>query len=199
MQSHNKTKSKTIVHYTFAITLVLLMFGMVNCADENKDLSLLAKELKCQSAMERQNAFIEFHSLGKEAISYLIDEIADNNMTFICLHNPISSMISKGSLENYAGILAAYTIELILAREKLQIGGSGDSVWVFGSDPHNYIYSNGVIQRNDGNNLSPNDMKIIMNIYKTWWQQSQSRSIEGLRDEWQNGLRPLSGSDYSWI
>jgi len=130
MQSHSKTKSKTIIFYIFAMTLILMMFGMNNCTDESKDLSLLMEKLKCQSAMERQTAFIELHSMGKESIPYLIDEIVDNNMTFICLHNPVSSMISKGSLMNFSGILPAYTIELVLAREKLQIDGEDDSVWV---------------------------------------------------------------------
>ena len=175
-----------------------MVHGITGCTDKTADISSLIGQLKCESLMDRQAAFIELHALGKEAISDLVDAIQDDSMTIICLHNPISSIITRGSLNNFAGILAAYMIELILAKDKLNLGGDGNSVWVFGGDPQNYIYDNGVIIRNDGGDLGHRDIKMIMEIYKTWWQQSQARSIEGLRDEWQNNVRPLTGSDFHW-
>ncbi len=180
------------------IAAAILILGMIGCTDKTADISSLIGQLKCESLMDRQAAFIELHALGKKAIPHLVDAIHDDSMTLICLHNPISSRITRGSLNNFAGILAAYMIELILAKDELQLEDKGDSVWVFGGDPHNYIYENGVIARNDGGDLTHHDIKMIMEIYKTWWQQSETRSIEGLRDEWQTNVRPLTGSDFHW-
>ncbi len=176
----------------------IFILAITGCTDKAADIPTLIGTLKSESMMDRQAAFIELHALGKKAIPPLIDAIDDDSMTFICLNNPHSSTISQGSLSNYSGIMAAYMIELILARDKLKLGGSGDSVWVFGGDPQNYIYNNGFIVRNDGNDLMHRDVKDISEIYRTWWEQNKSRSIEGLRDDWQNNVRPLTGSDYHW-
>ncbi len=192
----NLLKKKS--NYVLIATAAILILCITGCTDKTADISSLIGQLKCESLMDRQAAFIELHALGKEAIPHLVDAIHDDRLTLICLHNPISSRITRGSLNNFAGILAAYMIELILAKDKLHLGGDGDSVWVFGGDPQNYIYDNGVMARNDGGGLTYRDIKIIMGIYKTWWQQSQARSIEGLRDEWQNNVRPLTGSDFHW-
>jgi hypothetical protein len=180
------------------IVMAILILGTTGCTDKTADISSLIGQLKCESMMDRQAAFIELHALGKKAIPHLVDAIHDDSITFLCLHNPISSRITKGSLNNFAGILAAYMIELILAKDKLQLGGYGDSLWVFGDDPQNYIYDNGVIARNDGGDLTHVNIKKVMEIYKTWWQQNEARSIEGLRDEWKNNVRPLTGSDFHW-
>ncbi len=191
-----KLSKKSVIH--IFIVAGILILAITGCTHKTADIPSLIGTLKSESMMDRQAAFIELHALGKKAIPPLIDAINDDSMTFICLNNPISSTISQGSLSNYSGILAAYMIELILARDKLHLGGSGNSVWVFGSDPQNYIYDNGFIARNDGGDLMHRDIKDISEIYRTWWEQNKSRSIEGLRDDWQNNVRPLSGSDYHW-
>jgi len=180
------------------IAAVIMIIGLINCGEKKVGTTSLITTLKGESMMDRQKAFAELYAMGKKAIPDLIEAIDDTATTFIFLHNPISSRVSKGSIENYSGILAAYTIELIVSRDKLQIDGEGDSMWVFGSDPQNYIYENGVIARNDSMFLSYSDMKKIAEVYRTWWEHHNMTSVEGLRDEWKSNVRPLTGSEYHW-
>ncbi len=180
------------------IALIILIFGIIGCGNKTSDLTTLIDTLKSESLQHRQKAFVELHAMGKKAIPDLIEAIDDNDTTFIFMQNPASYNFETGALTNYAGILPAYVIELILARDKLKVSGQGDSLWVFSGDPQNYIFDSGVIVKKEGGPLTYRDMKKIAEIYRTWWKQNKNRSIEGLRDEWKNNVRPLTGSDYFW-
>jgi hypothetical protein len=180
------------------IALIILLFGIIGCGQKTSDLTTLIDTLKGESMQHRQKAFVELHAMGKKAIPDLIEAIDDNDTTFIFLQNPTSSNFEQGALTNYAGLLPAYVIELILARDKLKVSGQGDSLWVFSTDPQNYIYDSGIIAKKVGGPLTYRDMKKIAEIYRTWWKQNKNRSIEGLRDEWKTNVRPLTGSDYFW-
>ncbi len=42
------------------------------------------------------------------------------------------------------------------------------------------------------------DLAIIKNIYKKWWFNNETKSLDELRTEWGQGQRPLTKSRYTW-
>jgi hypothetical protein len=169
--------------------------------DEQNNYYLLIEKLKSHSTTERQEAIFKLHNYSKSVIPSLISEIDDDRKIFLGLNNPLSSTFTIESIVNYTGILAAYTIELILAREMLYKDDSIKPERILGRKANcikNYIYDSGVITRTDHNDLNFEDMQKIRSLYERWWEENKSKTIETLRREYLDGSEPLKGSNYFW-
>jgi hypothetical protein len=42
------------------------------------------------------------------------------------------------------------------------------------------------------------DIAGVKKMYVKWWERNKRKSLEQLRAEWKNGIKPLSGTDYQW-
>ncbi len=182
--------------------LLCASFGiaLTSCGGE-KDFATLIEELKSESLETRRSAIFELHRRGKESIPRLIDEISDDRKVSLFLHNPTSSYIHPGSMVNFSGVLSAYVIELILARDKLYRDEHSNPHFILGAgknELHNYIYANGIIVRKDGDSLGYFDMITVRRIYEQWWHDHSRETLNQLRDDWSNYDTPLAGSIYSW-
>ena len=189
------------------LKIVFILFFILNvgCTKSIVETELLYQvyfeNLLSLNMVKRQNATFKMHSYEKKIIPFLIDKIDINKKVLINLMHPLHSTFIIRSFENYAGFLAAYIIELIIGREELSMDNPMNRNFMLGcggKSIKNYLYINGVIVREDEQEIKFDDMKRIKQIYKNWWQKNKQNSLEELRKEWKQGNRPLSGTFYQW-
>lgn len=186
----------------FLICLIFLFFSCRVSIANNKEVECLKKyidDLMINDATNRYNIVFYIHSCGKEAIPLLIGEIDTNKKAAILVRHTYDSFILKEAYTNYVGVLYAYVIELILGRDRLLPTIHTPIIWILGDNMDIYIYWHGIINYKDRRkSFDLYDMKVIKQIYQEWWDKNKDRSIEKLRMDWENGIKPLTGSDYKW-
>lgn len=150
------------------------------------------------SASERLQHIQALHSAGKAAIPRLLNELGDSTRVYLNLSNPASSH-AELPLWRHCGVVAAYLIEVLLAKSALRIEGADDtSSFFLGVDPSNYPFHAGVVEHADGRRFADSDARKLSNAYHTWWSASQNRNLDQLRTDWQHGRRPLQHSGLRW-
>ena len=180
--------------------IVLLLYSQLSLASNNEDecLKTYINDILSKDVVKRYNAVIHIHNHGKNAIPILIEKIDTDKMAWIAVKHPYNSNFLKEAMTNYAGVLYAYVIELILGRENL-VPNKYPITWILGDSMDNYVYWYGVINcKGKRKSFDLDDMKAIKRIYQEWWDKNKSRPIEELRTDWENGIKPLTGSDYKW-
>lgn len=155
------------------------------------------KELANKSHKTRVRAIFDLHKLGKLAIPALINNISDEKEVFFPLNEPRTPQI--GTTRCHIGRLSAYTIELILGRDKLIPPQSEqDYDWMLGPHSENYIYPAGIIAKENRELIGTSDLAAVQRIYQDWWEKNKDKSIDVLRNGWTQDNRPLSKSNYHW-
>jgi hypothetical protein len=154
--------------------------------------------LKSGTICERRAAIVALHRLGKSAIPALIDHIDDGGVaasSTLMLANPLLSYVPPGSLrDEFSGVIYAYVIELILARDTLR----DDKDCTFLLNNGDYAYPHGLIMK--GNNIiSATELAQVKQAYLGWWVKNRNENLASLRLEWKKSVRPLTGSGYSWV
>ncbi|MDJ1498672.1 hypothetical protein QNI19_37415 [Cytophagaceae bacterium DM2B3-1] len=148
---------------------------------------------------ESGNLFDEIHLMNKKIIPCLINFIDRDIQGIVGFKNPLSSTMESFIFRNYSGINAAYLIEFILAKDKIE-KIQGDS-WEQKVKPYK-LYTYGVIINDESNRpsaLSLKEMKAIKSIYLEWWKLNKNKPIELLRKEWKEGKHILDNSKFKWI
>jgi hypothetical protein len=173
--------------------LIALMMGfliLTSCSNSQEIEVSVSKLLHYPQKLDDSNLYRKFLIYGKDAIPILISKIDVNRKSYSGFFNPLNSNLM--SLVNYDGVYAAYMIEFILSRDKLNETEI--------NDPMSYIIYNRdvIIRPKDMRPLEYKDMLAIKNIYVAWWQQNKERPIGELRTEWKRKKRPLSNSIYRW-
>lgn len=146
--------------------------------------------LQSTHKINNPNLYRKFLFYGKEAIPVLIENIDVDRKNNAGYFNPLNSNLF--SLANYDGVYAAYMIEFILSRERL------DEKNLHSEISYVLFNRNIIIRPKDRRLLKLEDMRAIQKIYATWWQLNKNQSIEELRIEWKKRNRPLSNSIYWW-
>ena len=148
---------------------------------------------------ERLLRITELHAKGKQAISLLLDEISDSQEAPVKLGNPF---LSNRPFESptYCGSIAAYLIELVLARNNLSLRAFRDySDSLLQGVPEDYIFPLGyIVDKHSGKPINKRILSQVSRLYKIWWENNANRNIELLRGDWMKGKGPLAGSDYEW-
>jgi len=185
----------------YLLSIYLLGILYMSCVDKNQNITLI-HDFYGGKVSDTTNIYLETFKIGKPAIPLLIEYIDGDNKRIVGFPNPYSSTIGAFDIPNYEGIIAAYAIELILAKDSL----SGNKITYEGTTQINpfKIYSYCVIARVENGvetqkELTLDDMKIIKNTYRTWWNKNKDKSIEELRNEWKQGKFILSNSGYKWV
>lgn len=181
--------SRIACWFTFSALIIF-------CSGKN---SIFLTQIMSESMNVRKKAIINQFCGGKKSIPTLIDDIQRGPETANELTNPTSSIMQEDNLRIFLGAYAAYMIELILAKEELDMKDFYRSDLLLGSSK-NYIFWNGFIVNRNGDCVSRNqrEMDKIALIYKKWWGANNEKPLEQLRNEWKNNIRPLSGSGYHW-
>jgi hypothetical protein len=176
---------------------IILIFFTFSNAFPVENSSLLIKNLNSNSPSTFKESILELHKMGKNAIPLLIDGIGCNKrIAAATLSNPMDSFLSFDKI--CSGVINAYLIELILAREEIIQKNFFESPFILGHDQQNYLYLKGFITNRRGKLINKHDMTRIKMILKRWWEKNKDKAIEQLRDDWKNNFRPLSGSGYNW-
>jgi hypothetical protein len=121
----------------------------------------------------------ELFEMGKRAIPSLINSIGSTETIAVAYWNPISSEAPPegAKIRQLATEIYAYMIEIILSKEDKMLTEYND----------------------DGTcTVSIDDLVKVRRVYSDWWDRNKDKSIEQLRDDWKNGVRPLTGTDYKW-
>jgi len=177
---------------------VAAIFLALTCA--GSDMVRYAEQLCTGTDAKRVDAIHMLHRKGKAAIPHLIDRIDDSAHTVrFFLTNPFQSDLSLSAACDYAGLLPAYVVELILARDSMSLQASG-TVLVNHLSFSDYLFSHGVIvRRKDAIAISGADLQLIKTRYRDWWDRHSDLSLEELQACWKSGDQPLSQSEYSWF
>lgn len=182
----------------FLLAILVLFLIQLEPLLTNNQIPNLLKKLKNDHENVCRDAIVEFHNLGKESIPVLIDEIGDGHKRMLSLADPMLSTIRDMSLYLNHGIVAAYVIELILAKPNLTINVPGDYPFLLGTNRENYIYGHGVIVDNNDKVVKEDRLHEVKTIYQKWWKKNKDKSLEELRKDWQANIRPLTGSNFHW-
>ena len=181
----------------------LLLLGLAQGQDSGARkiaLQIQMDSLKNGKDCERRSAVRALHRFGKQAIPGLLERITDSQLaksSALLLQNPLlSSVLPKSQHDEFAGVLYAYTIELILGREVLSTE-AGRCEFLLGQD--DYLYGHGVIRKDPNEALAPIDLSRIQQIYSAWWDANRNKTLAQLRADWKRSARPLSGSKYRWF
>lgn len=172
-----------------------MLFTIINLSCQNIN-------NECNNFFKNNNPtefYYKAHNKGKDAIPYLIGLIDCNSESDVGFVNPYSSTIDKFLFKNFKGIMAAYAIELILAKDKLEYPVVFK--YEFPSQKHPYnIYNYGVIfnKQREFKPLSYDETKEIKNIYNNWWDKNKSKSLNQLRLDWKQKGNILKDSPYEW-
>lgn len=148
-----------------------------------------------QDDLTRKQIFKVFNN-GKSSIYLLVEKISELRFGGLPLKHPRNSNELKS--QHNIGFAYAYLIELILGRERLEFDRNVD--YELGSE-NNYVYWDGLIVMLGAGGPKPVGMcelKEIYGLYRHWWNENQHKSLRQLRSDWKKGIRPLSGSKYSW-
>ena len=176
---------------------ILIFCTFIFCGNQAKNVANELNILKNENPDIKKKAIFELHEGGKKSIPLLIREISDNTKILCQIQNPKYSFY--GEANTYFGVLSAFVIELIIGRETLSTENSLKSQFLLGGDYNNYVYTKGVIIDEENNrSITEADLIEIRKIYEAWWEKNKSKSIEQLRNDWRNNIRPLSGSKYHW-
>jgi hypothetical protein len=176
---------------------ILIFCTFIFCGNQAKSVVNELNNLKNEHPDTKKKAIFELHEGGKKSIPLLIREISDDTKILCQIQNPKYSFY--GEANTYFGVLSAFVIELIIGREKLNTEKSLKSEFLLGSDDTNYVYTKGVIIDDENKrSIKEGDLIKIREIYEAWWEKNKSKSIEQLRNDWRNNIRPLSGSKYHW-
>jgi hypothetical protein len=166
-------------------------------AEKNVEQYLVS--LKTGTMCERRAAVSALHQMGKKAIPVLIAHISDAEIakaSTLMLANPLLSYVPRGSLrDEYSGVIYAYAIELILARDALHTG-AGDCMFLL--DNGDYAYSHGLIMKGQ-NVIGASDLERVKELYSQWWKTHRNEDLVTLQRDWSKSLRPLGGSAYHWL
>ena len=135
------------------------------------------QKLKSDYTYQSKIALINLHKSGKAAIPFLIKKIGEDEELMIILVNPLSSTIDDDALKIYSGLLAAYVIELILGREKLDTKNFFDDAQLLGPSLNNYIYYYGRIVSKKGEILKKDSLARLRKVYENWWENNQYKPI----------------------
>jgi len=154
--------------------------------------------MKNGTTCERRAAISALHQIGKKAIPVLIAHISDAETakgSTLMLTNPLISNLPRGSMrDEYSGVIYAYVIELILARDALHTG-SGDCMFLL--DSGDYAYGHGLIMKGQ-NLIGASDLERVKQLYSQWWKTHRNEDLVTLQRDWSNSLRPLDDSAYHW-
>lgn len=152
------------------------------------------------SLCEKKQAVYSLHRLGKKAVPYLIMGIKSPRPVGHDLMDPRSSSAPR-SLDPPSGFLAAYVIELILAKPELAHEDSdnndGNYCLAILGDGRNYIYTVGAIVK-EKTPIDAEELSTVARIYADWWRLNKQKPLAELREAWKKGRGPLAGSPYSW-
>jgi hypothetical protein len=185
--SYQKRNLSPIIFFVFC--------SIIFCGSQSNSIVNELNNLKSDHLETNKKAIFELHKNGKKSIPLLIKEISDNTKVMNQIQNPKYSFY--GETHVFFGVFSAYVIELILGREKLNTENSYKSLFLLEKST-NYIYTRGLIIDEENRIINEEDLIKIRKIYEAWWEQNRSKSIEQLRDDWRNNIRPLSGSKYHW-
>jgi hypothetical protein len=168
-------------------------------AAPDKNIQQYLTSLKSGKTCERRAAIKALHHLGKDAIPTLIDHIGEVDIaesSALMLANPLLSYAPPGSQrDEYSGVVYAYVIELILAKDALQ---SDSSNCDFLLDHSDYAYGHGLILKGK-KVISATELAHVKQLYVQWWETHRNESLISLRHEWMKSVRPLTGSGYHWL
>ena len=182
-----------------------LLIALIGCrpgADQagaadnlQRHLDLLKNGTLCQ----KRAAVLALYEQGKKAIPALVDRIEDSEIAYqstnVLASPVISSAPPDSQHDQFAGVLYAYVIELILARDNVSRDETGSCKFLLGLD--DYVYGHGLIL--NGNELiKANDLSRIKQIYLRWWTGNRGKNLTEMRQEWQRLHRPLAGTEYRW-
>ncbi|TKG89831.1 hypothetical protein EYV94_24745 [Puteibacter caeruleilacunae] len=120
----------------------------------------------------------------------MIDEIDDPSIFYgMAMRHPYSSYIHPESNSyHFKGIVAAYMIEFILARDlaKKTIKKSSKSNQHFNHAYVEWYYlkggSNLVVRNANNQALTCSDIKALKQIYSEWWELNKDKTIVQLRE-----------------
>jgi hypothetical protein len=195
-----KIKTTDLVKKVIVSVLVLPFFLL---SSSNTRFMANIKKMLNGTIENKKMAIFEIFNNGKKAIPLLINEIKNSKIIWNPLGNPLNSIASDDHLKICSGAIAAYTIELILAKDlierekffknKLRLLDSG-------TDHAYYVYFNGFIVNDKDECVSRNrnEMTKVQKIYENWWKNNKDKTLGELRGDWKNRKRPLSGSIYYW-
>lgn len=143
-----------------------------------------------------QKTIIRIFKDGKTSIPLLIDNISEKRGAFAFeLKNPLNQKKEQFYLS--FGFLYAYLVELILAKDTLEIDLESKKL-LMSSD--NYIFWEGSVIPGLSDRIVTADEALIeiQRYYRQWWNENKHKSLQQLRKEWKLGKRPLNGSKYGW-
>ncbi len=199
--------------------LVLLLIGMMlsvptraksQISKSDQDLQEYLKSLKRETLSERSSAVIALHRLGKKAILALVEHISDAEIapsSTLMLHTPFISAVYTGApRDEFAGVLNAYVVELILAKDNLATTER---------DPHlllsvgDYVYGQGALVKGESSTtdmsdvsgmsqVNATDLPHIKRTYSEWWRRNKNKTLAEMRRDWKANRCPLTGSPYHW-
>ena len=154
---------------------------------DSSELTKLVEQLAPGSLVgyKRYQAIFCLHSLGKEAIPVLIENISREEPTYVSLVNPLTSDRRGATRNMFLGEVAAYIVELILARANLTVDRISDfKHWELGSYK-NYIYGIGlIVNAHTKKAIGSEELGEIQRIYAEWWNKNKEKSIDELRLWW---------------
>lgn len=190
----------------YLLTAFLVLLPTLGCAQAEPPrptevaLQVYLDSVKDGKDCERRAAIFALHRIGKQAIPALVTRIADAQVAgsgTVDLQNPIlSSVLPNFQRDQFAGVLYAYIIELILGRETLS-AEAGKCDFLLAQD--DYLYGHGAIRKDPNSPLEPADLSRIQQIYLKWWDANRNKTLTQLRSEWKQSIRPLSSSEYRWF
>ena len=175
-------------------SMILILFSMV-CAPPVKEDPI--KMLSSDDLFDNKRAIVSLYMMGKSAIPKLIEKIDDSNIVLFDLGDPTSSSWQKEDTEKRLGSIAAYLIEWILAIDDINLDDIMESPFFLGNDIENYIYPVGSIVIEE-RRVSAGDLVVVKGLYEDWWRRNSAKELSELRLEWRQGIRPLSGTVFSW-
>jgi hypothetical protein len=196
---------KSVVRWTLTIAIFafcgfLSIDAQTPAKQTDTDVQRYLAKLKGGNVCERAAAIRNLHHMGKRVIPVLIQRIGDSeiaNSSTLMLANPALSYAPPGSqCDEYSGLLYAYVVELILARESLHTA-SQDCNFLF-KNLGDYAYPHGLIVKNE-KVIQASDLPKIKQLYSLWWGKHNNESLLSLRRDWAKSIRPLSGSEYGWM
>ena len=128
----------------------------------------------------------------------LVERIDDHDVapsSTLMLANPMLSYAPAGSQrDEFSGVLYAYVIELILARDVLH----DDKDCTFLLSQGDYAYGHGVIAKGK-KVISSLELEHVKQRYSKWWEKNRNKGLYTFRFEWKKSIRPLTGSDFEWM
>jgi len=147
------------------------------------------------SENERSERFNWLFNQKTRAIPVLIEQISNKSLLRNSLAWPGSSTLDLH--DSYCGVLAAYLVELVLRMSSLSVPLDNNDF--LGKDPSNYVYDQGrIVYSSDGRDIGAGDLHRLQIRYRQWWKANQTKAIQELREDWENGHRPLTNTEFAW-